>query len=63
METEEILRKLDMIFRDILKNENITLTPETTAKDVDGWDSLTNMAASSRPSKNITTFVSACVKY
>lgn len=32
METEEILRKLDMIFRDILKNENITLTPETTAK-------------------------------
>ena len=26
METEEILRKLDMIFRDILKNENITLT-------------------------------------
>lgn len=38
METEEILRKLDMIFRDILKNENITLTPETTAKDVDGWD-------------------------
>ena len=39
METEEILRKLDTIFRDILKNENITLTPE----DVDGWDSLTNM--------------------
>ena len=43
METEEILRELDTIFRDILKNENITLTPETTAKDVDGWDSLTNM--------------------
>ena len=43
METEEILHELDTIFRDILKNENITLTPETTAKDVDGWDSLTNM--------------------
>lgn len=43
MEIEEILRELDTIFRDILKNENITLTPETTAKDVDGWDSLTNM--------------------
>ena len=37
METEEILRELDTIFRDILKNENITLTPETTAKDVDGF--------------------------
>ena len=35
METEEILHELDTIFRDILKNENITLTPETTAKDVE----------------------------
>ena len=41
MEIEEILRELDTIFRDILKNENITLTTETTAKDVDGWDSTT----------------------
>ena len=43
METEEILRELDTIFRDILKNENIALTPATTAKDVEGWDSPTNM--------------------
>ena len=43
METEEILRELDTIFRNILKNENIALTPATTAKDVEGWDSLTNM--------------------
>ena len=43
METEEILRELDTIIRDILKNENIALTPATTAKDVEGWDSLTNM--------------------
>ena len=43
METEEILRELDTIFRDILKNENIALTPATTAKDVEGWDSLTNI--------------------
>ncbi len=43
METEEILRELDTIFRDILKNENIALTPATTAKDVEGWDSQTNM--------------------
>ena len=40
METEEILRELDTIFRDILKNENIALTPATTSKDVEGWYSL-----------------------
>ena len=62
MEIEEILRELDTIFRDILKNENITLTTETTAKDVDGWDSLTNMRLITAI-ENITTFVSACVKY
>ena len=43
MEIENILKELDTIFRDILKNDNITLNRETTAKDVDGWDSLTNM--------------------
>ena len=43
MEPEEILRELDTIFRAILKNENIALTPATTAKDVEGWESLTNM--------------------
>ena len=43
METEEILRELDTIFRNILKNENIALTPATTAKDVEGWESLTHM--------------------
>ena len=62
METEEILRELDTIFRDILKNENIALTPATTAKDVEGWDSLTNMRLITAI-ENITTFVSAYVKY
>lgn len=32
METEEILRELDTIFRDILKNENIALTPRNHGK-------------------------------
>lgn len=36
MEIENILKELDTIFRDILKNDNITLNRETTAKDVDG---------------------------
>lgn len=43
METERILNELTDIFSSILKKENIILTSETTANDVDGWDSLTNM--------------------
>lgn len=41
--TAEILEALNGIFRHVLKNENLNLTETTTAHDVDGWDSLTNM--------------------
>ena len=34
---------LSLIFREVLKRENIVLDNETTAQDVEGWDSLTNM--------------------
>lgn len=44
METTELLEILNVIFRKVLKRDNITLTETTTAHDVDGWDSLTNMA-------------------
>ena len=43
METKELLEILNGIFRKVLKRDNITLTEETTAHDVEGWDSLTNM--------------------
>lgn len=43
METTESLKLLNEIFRRILKKEEIILTEGTTAHDVDGWDSLTNM--------------------
>jgi acyl carrier protein len=43
MTTEELLIELDQIFCHVLNKTSIILTPETTAKDVDGWDSLTNM--------------------
>lgn len=39
----ELLETLSGIFRDVLKREEIVLTENTTAHDVDGWDSLTNM--------------------
>ncbi len=43
MENAQILEVLTGIFRDKLDNEKIILTPETTAKDVKGWDSLTHI--------------------
>lgn len=43
METKELLEILNGIFRNVLKRDDITLTEETTAHEVDGWDSLTNM--------------------
>ena len=43
MEIEKIREQVQDIFRDILDEESLTLTPETTASDVDGWDSLTHI--------------------
>ncbi len=43
METTELLEILNGIFRKVLKKDDIALTEDTTANDVDGWDSLTNM--------------------
>ena len=41
--TQTILNEMNLIFREVLKRENIVLENETTAQDVEGWDSLTNM--------------------
>ena len=39
MTRENVYVELNKIFSDIF-DEKITLFPETTAKDIDGWDSL-----------------------
>ena len=39
MTAENVYVELNSIFTDIF-DEDITLFPETTAKDIDGWDSL-----------------------
>jgi acyl carrier protein len=36
----EILAKLNVIFQDVFDEDDLNLTPETSAKDVEGWDSL-----------------------
>ena len=40
MSREEILEKLNEIFRDIFDDEEIVITEETTPEDVEDWDSL-----------------------
>lgn len=43
MNNNEILSKLSEIFREELDNEEINLTAETTANDVEEWDSLSHI--------------------
>ena len=43
MEKEEILKKVNAIFIDVLDNDDIVLNDETTANDVEDWDSLTHI--------------------
>lgn len=43
MDKNDILAKLQDIFRDVLDNEEIVLTGETSADDIDEWDSLTHV--------------------
>ena len=43
MTQEEILSKVQDIFRDVLDEENIILSSQTVANDIDEWDSLTHI--------------------
>lgn len=43
MERTEIICILDEIFEDIIDEGPVNLSETTTSKDVDGWDSLTNI--------------------
>jgi acyl carrier protein len=44
MDQGEIYSDLETIFRDVLVNDDIHLTPTTTAQDVEGWDSFNNIS-------------------
>lgn len=43
MEREEILKQVEEIFREELGQNDIVLNDETTADDVEGWDSLSHV--------------------
>ncbi len=40
MERNEVFEKLTGIFREVMANDNIVLEEETTAEDIEEWDSL-----------------------
>jgi acyl carrier protein len=43
MDKQEIYVKLDEIFSDVFMRDDIALKPETTANEVEGWDSFKMM--------------------
>ena len=43
MESTAVIQEMNEIFRDELDDNQISLQRETTARDVEGWDSLTHI--------------------
>ncbi len=43
MDKEEILEKVQDIFKDVLEDEDIELSYNTTSGDIEGWDSLNHI--------------------
>jgi len=43
MNEQEIYTRLTQVFQDVFDEDSIELSAQTTAKDVDGWDSLTHI--------------------
>ncbi|MGY4537056.1 acyl carrier protein [Mucilaginibacter sp. UYNi724] len=43
MNTDQILTKVNDIFKDVLENDDIVLTRSTTATDIEEWDSLNHI--------------------
>ena len=43
MERNDILKRVEEIFREELEQDELVFTDETTAEDVEGWDSLSHV--------------------
>ena len=43
MTDPDLSDRLNDVFRHVLDDDSIVLTPETTAGDVDGWDSMNHI--------------------
>ena len=40
---DRILTKLTEVFREVFAEDSLVLSPETTAMDIEGWDSLAHI--------------------
>lgn len=43
MKNKELLQQIQEIFRDVLDNDEIKLTHDTSASDIEEWDSLSHI--------------------
>ncbi|MDC6467235.1 acyl carrier protein, partial [Methylophilaceae bacterium] len=43
MDNSEILTKLQPVFQEVFDEDDLIVTPEMTADDIDEWDSLSNV--------------------
>lgn len=43
MTREEVYKRLNAVFQDVFDDPDLTVSDETTAADVDGWDSLVHI--------------------
>jgi len=43
MDQAQALKELSRIMQDVLDDPSVALSPGTTAADVEGWDSMTNI--------------------
>lgn len=43
MERQVILDQINLIFHQVFENTNLNITEESSAKDIDEWDSLTHV--------------------
>ncbi len=43
MTSQQLISELNVLFEEIIDEGAVTLTPSTTAKEVEGWDSLNHI--------------------
>lgn len=44
MDTAAIYQRLTELFRELFADDSIVLTPQTTANDIEGWDSFNHIS-------------------